>query len=224
MSVKETVGTALNAVLVLCAIVVTFFVARSAFQKQSMPTTTQGVRLEAQDDWQSWMDRGNLIGSADADVTLIEFGDFECPACRALARVLKDVVASSDGKVAVLYRHMPLESHRFSEPAALAAECAAREGRFEAMHDTLFVSQKSFGLVPWTELALSAGVEDTTAFRDCMKDNSALAVISEDRAAAARLGVNGTPTVLVNGVRFAGVPRREVIDSLISLRSPALRK
>jgi protein-disulfide isomerase len=123
---------------------------------------------------------------------------------------------------AVLYRHWPLERHRFAEPAARASECAGIQGRFEQMHDSLFSMQAKLGVIPWSELASGAGVKDLRAFEQCMASDSVPGSILADAIAAKRLGARGTPAVVVSGgSQFVGVPSKTVLDSLLASKKTA---
>lgn len=224
MDYSKKISVIANGALVVCALLVTASVVRSQFITPTPPIIRSSAMFEDQPDWREYAVAGQRIGRADAKVTLVEFSDFECPACRALATQLHEIMAESPERLAVIYRHMPLASHRFAEQAAIASECSAKFTKFAAMHDTLFAAQRSIGVTPWSELAASIGIADTVAFKHCMKDPASLARVNEDKAAAEKLGVKGTPTVLINGVRFAGVPHRKVLDSLIDLAVSQPRK
>ena len=103
--------------------------------------------------------------------------------------------------VAVLFRHFPLPMHPYARPAALAAVCAAAQGRFETFYDALYNLQDSLGHMPWLRYAVRAGVPDTAAFATCVADSAGVARLTDDQAAGNKLQVEGTPTVLVNGRR-----------------------
>jgi len=211
---KRVISIVANSALVLSAIIVAGSVVHSRYMT-TVPSTSSAMFSE-QKDWETFADAGSMIGDPSAPVVLIEFGDFECPACRTLSTHFRELLAKRPGEVAVLYRHMPLSKHRFAESAAIASECGARQTSFEQIHDSLFAHQKQLGLKPWTEIAFGAGVADTTAFSVCMRDSSTFSRIAADKKAAERLGANGTPTVLINGVRFSGVPHRRTLDSLVT--------
>ena len=185
------------------------------------PTRTL-LKLEAQPDWGSYVRGGNRIGSATAHAVLVEFADFECPACRALDKRLMAIRQKYPNDFAIVYRHYPLAMHRFAEQAAVASECAAHEGRFTALHDSLFAHPDSIGLKSWRKFATGAGVRDSLAFDRCLSDSSVAARVESDRRAGDSLGVRGTPTVLINGVKFTGVPTTNQLDSLVqaALRAP----
>jgi protein-disulfide isomerase len=137
-------------------------------------------------------------------VTIIEFSDFQCPFCKQAADLLKDVSQRYPGQVAVVYRHMPLPTHRYAEGAALATECAAEQGAFEAYHDALFARPDSIGVTTWDTYAERTGVRDLPRFRECMESQRLFTRVEADLRAARRLGFNGTPSFIVNGRGFTG--------------------
>jgi protein-disulfide isomerase len=108
--------------------------------------------------------------------------------------------------VALVYRHYPLPYHKNAVPAAQASVCAARQGRFEEYHDALFAQQDSLGLIPWTRLASTAGVPDVAEFQSCMQSSVPGSEIERDLQAGTRLGVRGTPAILVNERFISGAP------------------
>lgn len=213
MTVKELTSTISTIILVACALVVTGFVARNEIQRAG-PTQTS-ISFERQDDWQSFATGGHRLGSANAAVTIVEFADFECPACRVLSARFRQLMKERPDDVAILYRHMPIPSHRFAATAAIASECSARVGRFHALHDSLFANQAKLGVIPWTELAHGAGIADTVAFASCLQDKAVRQIVERDQKDAERLEAPGTPTILVEGFKFTGVPSKQSLDSLV---------
>jgi protein-disulfide isomerase len=119
-------------------------------------------------------------------------------------------------KVAVVFAHSPVESHRFAELAARAAECAHAQGHFEGMRTVLFARQSSFGIVPWTDLAMLAGVPDLGMFNTCIKDLAPVPRIVQGKRLAGEFGVQGTPTILINGWRLPLPPSANELDGLIA--------
>lgn len=210
--------------LVVCAVALTVrsFVGRTPAEPLPRPGvgvvgTPEGsldsVRLE---NWPEIVGNGHRMGPSGAPVTIVEFGDFECPACRAFhQRVLEPVRALYPTQVALVFRHWPLPYHRFATPAARAAECAASQGRFHAMHDLLYQFQDSLGLKPFESYARDAGVGDLEAFEDCVHDTSPMPAVDRDTLAVMRLGGQGTPTVVVNGLLLRRVPDSTLLVQLI---------
>lgn len=115
----------------------------------------------------------------------------------------------------MVYRHSPLASHPFAVAAARASECAGRQDRFEAYHDALFVEQESIGLASWTRFATEAALPDIPAFERCLADAGPSDNLGRDTLDARRLRVDGTPTFLVNGLRFDGTPPLEMLRAYV---------
>lgn len=156
------------------------------------------------------------MGPERAPVTVVVFSDFQCPYCALLTQRLRVLRVKYPQNVAVVYRHFPLAAHQYSMAAARASECAAAQDRFEAFHDALFASQEAIGRVPWTHFALMAGVRDTTAFNRCTASDSALSVVARDSAAAKRLGVTGTPVLLINQTRLEGAQPLDTLEAYVA--------
>jgi protein-disulfide isomerase len=103
-------------------------------------------------------------------------------------------------QVALVFHHFPLPSHQHAAPAAIAAECADRQGRFWPMYRTLLAGQRTFGSVAWKNFAQEAGVPDHEAFAACLLLSAdSFPRISEGIALGQRAGVVGTPTTWING-------------------------
>lgn len=200
------VSSAANAVLTVCAVVVTILVVRKELFPPAPATAIPSTRISA---WQSFAE-GQRMGPQDALVRIVLFSDFQCPACRVLTEHLRTIRAESED-VEVVYRHAPLKKHPEAIPAARASGCAAAQGRFEAYHDALFAAQDSIGTTRWDAFARRAGVPDLPAFARCMSSSAPDAALARDTLAARRLEVTGTPTYLVNDRRFVGAPP---LDSL----------
>ncbi len=199
--------------MVACALTMTALVVKS-YLFDPVPPTASG-EFYPQKDWLDYAERGNNLGDSTAPVLFIEFGDFQCPACRVLSERLADLLERRPKDVRILYRHLPLPTHPFARASAIAAECAQRFGRFEEMHDALFGDQKAIGTLAWSQFALKAGIEDTVSYNSCLSDSSVAAAVSADERASARLNISGTPTLLANGSRITGVPFEYTLDSLV---------
>ena len=163
------------------------------------------------------------MGGTNVQVTITIFSDFQCPYCRTVAADLAEIrrAHASDGRVAVIYRHYPLQFHKTAHLAAMAAECAGLQGRFEAYHDQLFAHQDSLNYAQWSSYARNANVANIARFETCLRDGRVAAVITRDSIAGDRLGVRGTPTLLVNNQKLVGSPGREALQGYVAA---ALRK
>jgi protein-disulfide isomerase len=148
--------------------------------------------------------RDHAAGSANAAVTLVEYGDFQCPYCRAAYPVVKRLQKKLGKKLRFVFRNFPVtQSHPYALIAAETAEAAALQGKFWEMHDLLFEQQDSLtpDIIPvW---AKKIGL-DLDQFGNDIKQGVVAKRIKEDRQSGIRSGVNGTPTFYINGTRYDG--------------------
>jgi len=188
--------------LVICAVIVTGLLVRRELQPSD--AASRAVEAVHVPEWQAYAAAGARMGPADAPVTIVVFSDFQCPACRVLAERLQTVRADRGSDVAVVYRHHPLRTHPHARMAARASECAGRQGRFEAMHDALFQAQSFIGTRAWDDIAKEASVGNLDEFGRCMKDAEMDSLLARDAAPAKELGIDATPTFLINDTRLVG--------------------
>ena len=148
--------------------------------------------------------RDHIHGPRDATVELVEYGDYECPHCKAAYPVVRLLQAEFDTSLRFAYRHFPLiEIHPLAEPAAEAAEAAGAQGKFWQMHDLLF--QYSPELDVADLLAMAAEIDvDIQRFADDLATRRHLPRVREDIESGTTSGVRGTPTFFVNGIRHEG--------------------
>ena len=161
-------------------------------------------------------------GLSDAWVTLVEFADFQCRFCRAEAPVVDEVAAGYGADLRVVFRHLPLDAiHPDARRAAVAAECAHDQGRFWELHDLLLVSALDAGAI--AEAARHVPGLDVAAWQACLDGTAAADRVEADVALAARLGIQGTPTFVVNGVEVVGaVPANELRAAIDRARDTAV--
>lgn len=142
----------------------------------------------------------HLYGSPDATVRIVEYGDFECPYCQAAAPILRTLVDDSKGRVSLVFRHFPLfEVHPFALTAALAAEASGQ--RFWDVHDELFAHQNHLDDVHLAEYASRTGVADAVTGLAAQPYRVA---VEADYTLGIEEGVRGTPTLFIDGARYAG--------------------
>lgn len=150
-------------------------------------------------------------GPSDAPVTLVEYSDFQCPACRAFQSVLDQVMQEPElkGKIQIIYRNFPLSQHVHSRLAASFAEAAALQGKFWEFHDALFEQQ-----LQWSELSDTAARQAFLGYARTLgldtdrltRDAATSAItnrIQADYDGGIQAGVDATPTFFVNGARLA---------------------
>jgi Na+/H+ antiporter NhaA len=148
-------------------------------------------------------ERDHVRGASDAPVTVVEYGDFECPYCGQAEPVVRELLADF-GDVRYVWRHLPLHDvHPSAQIAAEAAEAAAEQGAFWEMHDLLFESQDRLRLPDLIKHAETIGL-DTERFRADLRQHIGAPRIAEDLDSADLSGVTGTPTFFINGRRHHG--------------------
>ena len=140
-------------------------------------------------------------GSANAPVTLVEYGDFECPHCGRAYPIVQAVQRRLGKRLRFVFRHFPLaEIHVHAQHAAEAAEAAAAQGTFWGMHDRLFERQFALEDEQLIEYALELGLDAPRVARE-LAAHTYKPPVRDDFMSGVRSGVNGTPTFFVNGVR-----------------------
>lgn len=149
----------------------------------------------------------HIQGNAHAVVTLVEYGDFQCPACGMAYLAVKQIQRRYAGNLRFVFRHFPLsQAHPYAHMAAELAEAAAIEGPFWAMHDWLYENQDDW--VADGAAGLEAGVQalglDKTAIAATLRNPDIDAHIRRDFMGGVRSGVNGTPSFYVNGDLYQG--------------------
>jgi protein-disulfide isomerase len=148
--------------------------------------------------------RDHAVGADRAAITLVEFGDYECPFCGQAHSILKDAFRQMEADVLFVFRNFPLtQVHPRALPAALASEAAGAQGAFWPMHDTLFENQRALKDDDLTRYADDLGL-DVDRFVTDLEDDIFLRKVRADFSSGARSGVNGTPTFFVDGERFDG--------------------
>jgi protein-disulfide isomerase len=149
-------------------------------------------------------ERNHIRGPRSAPVTLVEYGDYECPYCGKAYYVLKELEQRAGNLLRFVFRNFPLTTvHPHAERAAEAAEAAGAQDKFWEMHDLLFENQRALEDEDLMGYAAQAGLDITRFIRD-MREVRHLNRMREDFLSGARSGVNGTPTFFINGFRHDG--------------------
>lgn len=161
--------------------------------------------------WREVVKYGIAAGDTTAPVIIVEFVDLECPVCKSFHSTLKAVQSHVGNLASVVFVAYPLPQHRFALPAARAMECARQTGHAMSWLDAVLKKQDSIGLRSWGEFAVEAGIPDTASISRCARNPSPVLRIDSGLVLGERLGVNGTPTVFVNGWRMPGLPTREAL-------------
>jgi protein-disulfide isomerase len=152
----------------------------------------------------------HVRGAKDGKVTLIEFGDFQCPACGAFEPVVRQVLADNKDTLKIVYKHFPLtQIHRNALPAAKATEAASLQGKFWEMHDILYDKQEEWsGALNsrdyFLTYATTIGLDTKKFLADYDNPSVEEKILAEFREGV-KLGIQGTPTFFVNGKQLENV-------------------
>lgn len=149
--------------------------------------------------------KGQRIGSDSAKVRLVEFSDFQCPACLVVEPYVKKLIAAYPDQIQFIYRYLPIPGHAYARQTAYLAEAAGEQGKFWEMHDKLFDTQSQWSALSendatvfFMDLVKQLGL-DETKIKQSMEEDAIKSKIDSDIAEADSLGVRSTPTFFVNG-------------------------
>lgn len=149
-------------------------------------------------------ERDHIRGAMDAPVTLVEYGDYECPHCRQVAPIVEQLRERFGGRLRYVFRHLPITTvHPRAQLAAEAAEAAAAQGKFWEMHDLLFAYRGPLDEERLLRFAADLGL-DTARFQRELDEHVYADRVREDFLSGVRSGANGTPAFFLNGLRYDG--------------------
>jgi len=146
-------------------------------------------------------------GSNDAPVTIVVFSDFQCPFCKRFEDLAEALPADDAARVRIIFKHLPLQMHKWARPAAEFAACAELQapGSFWRLHDFLMANQTSLTAEALGErieaFSTQEGLVDTAKLRECVNSHGADPVLLRDELLARLYHVDSTPTIFINGVR-----------------------
>ncbi len=146
----------------------------------------------------------HALGPEDAPVTLVEYGDYQCPYCADMHPMINSIAKAMGNQLRFVFRHMPLlEMHPYAQHAAEAAEAAGAQGKFWEMHDAIFQQQSELGADLLHQLAdrIKLQIEQFSADLDARRYRPR---VKRDFMSGMRSGVAGTPTFFINGKRYEG--------------------
>lgn len=198
-----TIGVALIAVLAFAvtlgmSVSDTGASARVSNTNVAGATDTNPAPKATQADLKKLVESVHLRGDNDADITIVEFSDYQCPFCSKVHPTMQGLIAANEKTVNWGYRHLPLTIHPQAQPAAEAAECANEQEKFWEFTDALFTNQERLGSSLFTEVATNLSL-DTNAFQACVTEGKYKDKVANDLALASSFGATGTPHfVMIN--------------------------
>jgi len=174
-----------------------------------------GANIDTEHAYPVATDDDPSIGPQDAVVTIVEFGDFECPYCGSAFPIIRSVIARYPDQVRYIYRDFPLDDiHPSARAAAQAGYCAQQEGKFWQLHDRMFQNQAALSRASILSYAQQSGLRPET-FLPCFESDAARAEVEGDVTDGIASGVLGTPTWFINGIRVAGVIPEDILVKII---------
>lgn len=155
-------------------------------------------------------------GASDPNaIRIVEFGDFQCPTCKEASAVVSQVMAKHPGKIQRVWIHaFSTETHQEAENAAIAAQCAHRQGRFWDFHDLLFQQQDALSALLYNQIAQTLKL-NVDQFRACLGDTAVRDIVRADQEFATRQGVTSVPYILVNDTPVEGDITLDKIEALV---------
>lgn len=183
----------------------------------STPASTQTGSLSQAVSSSDWAE-----GNINSKVVLVEYSDFQCPACEVFYSVLKDIQAKYGNQMEFVYRHFPLSQHANARLAAQAAEAAGKQGKFWEMHDLLFKGQttwasQSNSIAENTFISYAQSLKlNTDQFKSDISSQTVINKVENDYQSGLKSGVDGTPTFFLNGKKLPPPSSYADFESTIS--------
>ncbi len=134
----------------------------------------------------------------DGEVVIVEYGDYQCPACVTEFSVVEQILSDYKDKVVLEYRHFPLPFHQFAMKASIASECARDQGKFTEMHNALYKANGDLGVDSLRKYAGEIGL-NMEIFNSCLDSDSHTDKINRDKDQGIKDNITGTPTFYING-------------------------
>ena len=208
-------------IIIILAIVL-FFLAASAFYflgeiRNAKLKLSQAGRELTGEQYPAAASNSYWLGSTNAKITIVEFGDFACPVCLQSFPTVREISLKYKNDIKFIWRDYPVVSD-YSATLALAGRCAGEQGLFWPMHDKLFQNQGVSSAAELTTLANQIGA-DINRFKDCLNKQKYFPQIQKDLTDGQTFGIAGTPTYFINGYKLAGdVPLDVFIQIIEQLR------
>ena len=157
----------------------------------------------------------HILGNINAPVILAEYGDFDCPHCAIAHVFIKKLLPKFKDQIAIVFRHFPLTKvHQYATIAAISSEAAANQGKFWEMHDKLLENQSKHSAAHLLRFAEELGL-DIKSFKRDTQDEKLAAKVETQFESGIRSGVNGTPSLYINGTKYNGAYDLNSLSSAI---------
>lgn len=185
---------------------------------QFKQTPTQALNAERLDssEWADILRSAYIEGDTAHAVVLATFFDIECPFCRRSHQEIEKLYSEQRDSLTLAFVHFPLPQHSLATTGARALECTEDSRAYLSLLKVLYDRQGKLDPMNWRGYAWEAGVKDTVAFEDCMRSSRSLPKVDQGKAVGSRIGVTGTPFVVVNGWKFSLPPSDSILRASIT--------
>ncbi len=215
---QKRLESVLTSVLTIAAVAMAAAVVKREFFPNAELTATSAATAKFHSNWTEARAVGVELGNSEAALQIVEFLDLECSACALYhQRSIKPFLRAADSAdFSFVVVHRPLGMHQFAVPAARAAECAGAQGAFGVFVDSALAQQASFPAAPWEALAKQVGVKDMEAYSSCVQAEREMPRVLGGVSLATRMGINATPTILLNGWELPVPPSMETLQLFVA--------
>lgn len=213
---KEALSLLLTSVLVICAVIITGLVVRQEVFESPESSDSFASHSLTEAEWQQALGEKSRLKSEESPVKVINFYDYQCPFCSMVEPALGRIQHRYPQEVEIIRRHLPLSNHPRAYQAALAVECANKQGAFSEYHASLFDNQGVLEGVDFDSLAVStSAIRDVESFSGCLMNEQTAQRVDSDMKIASSLGFRSTPTLVINKKVVPGAISFERLDDLV---------
>jgi len=209
---KLNISNLFTAILVMCALLITSLVMIQFFSKKDFNDSIVDREV---DSWEEISTLSYRKGIASAPIQIIEFFDYSCPYCKEADPILNKIAKKYKDQISIVYNHFPQDEFSSTFKAAVASECAAKQGKFLDYHNLLFANQENLEDLSFDNLAIKAKIQDISLFKECCESNEAKNIVLESMSIADNLEIGGVPTFLINDKIVPGVRSESEFSNLI---------
>lgn len=210
MKIKNVLSLSITITLTICAIIITVFIIRNEFFQPNGQSEVRYIEDWAQVEFNGWQS-----GPDNARVRIIEFFDYECPYCKNVQPTVQAIQEKYNRQVSFTYVHNPLNGHSKATKAAIAAECARKQGYFKPFHDLLFTQQELIGTFSYTEIAKDVGVPELSMFENCLEKEETISIVQSGLKLAKKFKIDAIPSFIINGELISGALQQELFEIMI---------
>lgn len=199
---------AINIVLVLCALTITFFIIKKEF-------SASNNRQKKVEHWENLIRNERTVGNPNSDIKIILFSDYNCPYCKIMNSTLYDLLKSRND-IYIMYYEYPGEHNKSSFEAALSSLCAGYQNKYLEYHKILFDRPDLLESKDWQKIAYLAGVEDQITFAKCLNEKLSEDELINEIAVAKNFDIKYTPSIIINGYLIEGSINKNDLQKIIS--------